>query len=55
LTEQNRPKPVEIEVKCQTDAFLPRPPTPKYVPKKSGIDKDTQIEDYDLFDYDREV
>jgi len=25
------------------------------VPKKTGIDKDTQIEDYDLFDYDREV
>jgi hypothetical protein len=25
------------------------------VPKKTGIDKITQIEDYDLFDYDREV
>jgi hypothetical protein len=25
------------------------------VPKKTGIDKDTQIGDYDLFDYDREV
>lgn len=24
-------------------------------PKKTGIDKITQIEDYDLFDYDREV
>lgn len=35
--------------------FHPRPPTPKYVPKKTGIDKITQIEDYDLFDYDREV
>lgn len=35
--------------------FVPRPETPKYVPKKSGIDKITQIEDYDLFDYDREV
>jgi len=35
--------------------FAPRPETPKYVPKKTGIDKITQIEDYDLFDYDREV
>ena len=34
---------------------MPRPETPKYVPKKTGIDKITQIEDYDLFDYDREV
>lgn len=55
LTEQNRPKPIETEVKCQTDNFIPKPPTPKYVPKKTGIDKNTQIEDYDLFDYDREV
>ena len=35
--------------------FQPKPPTPKYVPKKTGIDKITQIEDYDLFDYDVEV
>lgn len=35
--------------------FAPRPETPQYVPKKTGIDKITQIEDYDLFDYDREV
>jgi len=34
---------------------LPKPPTPPYIPKKTGIDKITQIEDYDLFDYDREV
>ena len=39
----------------QTDEFLPKPPSPKYVPKKTGIDKTTQIGDYDLFDYDREV
>ena len=35
--------------------FIEKPPTPPYVPKKSGIDKITQIEDYDLFDYGREV
>lgn len=55
LTEQNREKPQETEVKTQTDVFQPRPPTPKYVPKKTGMDRDTQIEDWDLFDYDREV
>jgi hypothetical protein len=34
---------------------LPKPPTPPYVPKKTGIDEETQIWDYDLFYYDREV
>jgi hypothetical protein len=42
-------------VKVQTDEFVEKPPTPPYVPKKTGIDKVTQIEDYDLFDFDREV
>jgi hypothetical protein len=55
LTEQGRAKAEEMEVKCQTDNFQPRPSTPKYVPKKTGIDKVTQIGDYDLFDYEREV
>ena len=55
LTEQGRAAPEECNVKVQTDAFLPKPPSPKYVPKKTGIDKITQIGDYDLFDFDREV
>ena len=55
LTEQGRAIPEENNVKTQTDEFLPKPPSPKYVPKKTGIDKITQIGDYDLFDYDREV
>ena len=55
LTEQGRTAPEEVTVKTQTDVFLPNPPTPKYVPKKTGIDKITQIGDYDLFDYDKEV
>ena len=42
-------------MKIQTDDFIKKPPTPTYVPKKTGIDKITQIEDYDLFDYDTEV
>ena len=55
LTEQGREQPEENNVKIQTDEFLPKPPSPKYVPKKTGIDKVTQIGDYDLFEYDREV
>lgn len=55
LTELQMDKPAEIDVKTQTDQFLERPATPQYVPKKTGIDKVTQIGDYDLFDYDREV
>ena len=55
LTEQGREQPEENNVKVQTDEFLPKPPSPKYVPKKTGIDKVTQIGDYDLFEYDREV
>lgn len=56
LTEQNKPhRPEETEVKVQTDDFVARPPTPPYIPKKTGIDKITQIEDYDLFDFDDEV
>ena len=34
---------------------MPRPATPPYIPKKTGIDTETQIYDYDLFDFDREV
>ena len=34
---------------------MPKPPTPKYIPKKTGIDEETQIWDYDLFFFDREV
>ena len=55
LTEQNRVIPEEVEVKTQTDDFLAKPPSPKYVPKKTGYNQSTHIGDYDLFDYDREV
>lgn len=41
LSEQGRHKPEELEVKCQTDEFETRPETPKYVAKKTGIDKIT--------------
>lgn len=35
----------ETEVECQTDAFLDRPPSPLFIPAKSGVDKETQILD----------
>lgn len=35
----------EADVECQTDAFLDRPPSPMFIPAKSGTDVCTQIED----------
>jgi hypothetical protein len=45
----------ETEVATQTDAFLDRPPTPLFVPAKTGRDVATQIEEGDLFHFDLEV
>ena len=40
----------------QTDEFKEKPPTPPYVPRKTGIDGSTQVEDVtELFDFDVEV
>jgi hypothetical protein len=39
----------------QTDVFLPEPPEPEYVPRKTGIDASTQIYAGDLFSFDVEV
>jgi hypothetical protein len=35
----------EVDVEVQTDAFLDRPPSPLFVPPKTGIDATTQIYD----------
>ncbi|KXS19152.1 hypothetical protein M427DRAFT_41988 [Gonapodya prolifera JEL478] len=53
--EELSDKVPESHAGTQTDAFLDRSPTPMYVPAKSGVDKDTQIEDGELFDFDFEV
>ncbi|XP_060067741.1 radial spoke head protein 3 homolog B-like [Ylistrum balloti] len=45
----------EADVEVQTDAFLDRPPSPMFVPAKTGLDIATQILDGDLFDFDVEV
>ncbi|XP_035000041.2 radial spoke head protein 3 homolog B [Hippoglossus stenolepis] len=46
---------VATEIECQTDAFLDRPASPLFIPTKSGEDVATQIEEGELFDFDREV
>lgn len=46
---------IEVDMECQTDAFLDRPPTPLFIPAKSGTDVATQILQGELFDFDLEV
>ncbi|KAM7395216.1 hypothetical protein PAMA_006802 [Pampus argenteus] len=46
---------VAADIECQTDDFLDRPATPLFIPAKSGKDVQTQIEEGELFDFDREV
>ena len=38
----------EADVHTQTDAFLDRPPTPLFIPAKTGLDVATQIEEGDV-------
>lgn len=45
----------EADAEAQTDAFLDRPPSPLFVPPKTGIDVATQILNGELFDFDLEV
>jgi len=45
----------EADVDTQTDAFLDRPPSPMFIPAKTGKDVATQIFEGDLFDFDIEV
>merc|ERR1711939_1044538 len=45
----------EHDVDTQTDEFLDRPASPLFVPIKTGVDKETQILEGDLFDFELEV
>eukprot|EP00003_Mantamonas_plastica_P014225 TRINITY_DN2467_c1_g1_i2.p1 TRINITY_DN2467_c1_g1~~TRINITY_DN2467_c1_g1_i2.p1 ORF type:complete len:387 (-),score=166.97 TRINITY_DN2467_c1_g1_i2:60-1220(-) len=45
----------EVDSQTQTDMFLDRPASPLFIPEKTGVDKETQIEEGDLFDFDFEV
>ena len=56
LIQQNEHGPMKKEAENQTNEFLPRPPTPDYVPRKTGVDRSTQVEDVrELFNFDLEV
>lgn len=46
---------IEVDMECQTDAFLDKPPTPLFIPAKTGRDVATQILEGELFDFDLEV
>jgi hypothetical protein len=48
-------KPAQVDKLTWTDAFIDRPATPPYLPPKTGIDIETQIEDGELFHFDFEV
>ncbi|NXU88730.1 RSPH3 protein, partial [Xiphorhynchus elegans] len=53
--EEIRDRTLEADEECQTDDFLDRPPTPLFIPAKTGKDIATQIEEGELFDFDIEV
>jgi len=55
LTDSTDVKAPQTNIEIQTDIFKKRPETPPYVPKKTGRDVATQIEDNELFNFDREV
>ena len=46
--EEITDKVEEADVSVQTDAFLDRPPTPLFIPAKTGVDVSTQIEEGDV-------
>jgi len=53
--EELTDKVPEVEEETQTEAFMDRPPSPLFIPSKTGNDMATQIEPGDLFDFDMEV
>mmetsp|Transcript_20521 Transcript_20521/g.68717 ORF Transcript_20521/g.68717 Transcript_20521/m.68717 type:complete len:224 (+) Transcript_20521:411-1082(+) len=53
--EEIADRPAEVDADTQTDPFMDRPPTPLFIPKKTGIDRETQIFEGELFDFDFEV
>eukprot|EP00962_Isochrysis_galbana_P039904 scaffold14376_cov108-Isochrysis_galbana.AAC.7 len=53
--EELKDRPVEVEADTQTDAFLDQLPAPIFIPMKTGVDAETQVEDGELFDFDAEV
>lgn len=55
LTDQKDIKPNESEISTQTNKILSKQADLPYIPKKTGRDISTQIEDGDLFSFNTEV
>ena len=44
------------EIGCQTEIKIDRPQTPRFMPRKRGVDKKTLTEDNEfIFDFDTDV
>lgn len=43
------------EEDTQTDTFLKEEPAPEFRPRKTGVDVETQVENEEVFDYERDV
>jgi len=52
--EELSDRPVEVDANTQTEAFLDRPPSPLFVPAKSGADAASQVDVLEIFDFDSE-
>lgn len=46
---------MQVSAETQTEAFMDRPPSPLFVPAKSGVDAETQVVVGELFEFDLEV
>jgi len=53
--EEVSDKVPEHSIETQTDEFMDRPQSPMFIPIRTGVDKETQIMEGDLFDFELEV
>lgn len=53
--EELTDKVESTQQETQTDLLMDRPPTPKFIPQKTGRDADTQINEGDLFRFDEAI
>lgn len=55
VTTTIRPKPLTFEVEIQTDKYIDKSQEPLFSQQKTGVEKETQIEDGELFNFDEEA
>jgi len=53
--EEQREETVRHEEHTQTDALMERPPSPIYRPKKRGVDLGIQVDNEEVFNFDRDI